>query len=96
MKVKILKAGSVAVLAMFGALAVGCASTGDLQKVKATAQDAQQTAQQAMQTAQQANQTAMEAKSSASDAQSTANQALSLAQQNAEKMNRMYQHSQRK
>lgn len=96
MKVKILKAGSVAVLAMFGALAVGCASTGDLNKVKATAQDAQQTAQQAMQTANHANQTALEAHSAASSAQSTANQALSLAQQNAEKMNRMYQHSQRK
>lgn len=96
MKVKFLKAGTIALLAIFGALAAGCASTQDLQKVKATAQDAQQTAQQAMQTAQQANQTAMQAKRQASDAQSTANQALSLAQQNSEKMNRMYQHSQNK
>src|SRR5699024_2590302 len=62
MNSKILKAGSVAAIVTFGALAAGCASTGDLESVKSQATDAQQSAEQAMQTAQQANETAMEAK----------------------------------
>ncbi len=96
MKSKILKAGSVAAIVTFGALAAGCASTGDLEAVKAQATDAQQSAEQAMQTAQQANETAMEAKRMAADAQSTANQALSTAQGNSQRLNRMYMQGQRK
>lgn len=96
MKMKMLKAGSVAAIVTFGALAAGCASTGGAESTKAMAKDAQTTSQQALQTAQQANETATEAKRMAADAQSTANQAMSTAQQNSQRMNRMYMKGQRK
>ncbi|MTD32494.1 Lpp/OprI family alanine-zipper lipoprotein [Paludibacterium denitrificans] len=61
----------------------GCASNGDLEKVRAMAMQAQQTADQANQTANMANQ-------KADQAVNTANQANQTAAETNEKLNRMF------
>lgn len=59
-------------LALFSIIGLaGCASNGDLDAVKALAQQANATAEAALQTANQANGTAQDAKMIAQDAQAT-------------------------
>ena len=66
-------------LAVAASLVVGCASTGDLEAVRALAQQAQADAQMA--------------KDSANQALSTGNEAMALASATDERINRMFKRS---
>jgi murein lipoprotein len=64
----------------------GCATTGDLEKVRATADQANATASRAAQTADEAKGMASQAMQKAEDAQACCNQ-------NTERLNRMFKKS---
>jgi murein lipoprotein len=70
-------------------LAVGCATTADLEKVKAIATDAKQSADQA-------GQTASEAKSMASQAMQKADESKACCDDVNQKIDRMFHKSMRK
>ena len=76
----------IAALALVAGLSVGCASTGELEKVRQQATAAQSTANEARQTAETALATANEAKSLAADAQARSRRV-------EESVNRMFKRS---
>lgn len=97
MKKTALKASA---LALFLAMAAGCATTSQLEEVKATADRAAADAAAAASTVEAARAAADRAAQAASSAQSTADQALSAATEaqacckaNRESMERMFQKS---
>ncbi|MDQ2696880.1 MAG: Lpp/OprI family alanine-zipper lipoprotein [Pseudomonadota bacterium] len=77
---------SVSIVAVAAALTAGCASTGDVDSLRAEIQSAQAAAQQAQQTAQQANQTAQQALQ-------VANEAKAMSTDTDERINRMFRQS---
>lgn len=76
----------VAGLGLVVSLSVGCATTGDLEEVRAEARQAQATANDAKSTADAALATANEARSMAGEA-------LSSSQANTERLNRVFRRS---
>ncbi|HKJ09015.1 MAG TPA: Lpp/OprI family alanine-zipper lipoprotein [Gammaproteobacteria bacterium] len=84
----------LALAAMVAVLGLsGCASTSELEKVRAMAQQAQNTAQQAQQSADQAMNTAKQAQSTADAAAKSADKANQCCKHTNEKIDRMFKKS---
>ncbi|MCP5423940.1 MAG: hypothetical protein H6970_02560 [Gammaproteobacteria bacterium] len=76
----------LAVFVLVAGLGAGCATTSDLEEVRAEARQAQATANDAKSTADSALATATEARSAA-------NEAMSCCQANTERLNRVFRRS---
>lgn len=82
---------TVKMLALFIAIGLtGCATTQDIESVRALAEQANATADAALRTANEANATAQEAKSIAQDANATAQNANATSAATEEKIDRMF------
>lgn len=84
------------ILAGFVAGAAGCVSSGDLEEVRAMAQEAQSTAQSAESTANSAESTAENAQQTADRAMKAAQEAKDCCEANSKRIERMFEKSQRK
>lgn len=103
MKRSIAISAKLTALAAVTGLALGCASTQELDEIRSIAEEAQRTAQQAENTANAAQSTAQEAQETAAQAQDAADRAHRLAEDaqqccraNEEKIDRMFEKSQQK
>jgi murein lipoprotein len=85
-----------AVIAVAAGLVAGCASTSDLERVEATANNAQSEARAAQQAATGAQSTAREAAAAAAEAQRTASEAQRCCNENTERLDRAFKRSMHK
>jgi hypothetical protein len=87
---------NIAIMAAFLGLGVGCASTGELEKVKQQLAQVEATADQANTQSDEANAAADAAMAAAEEAKVMAEESAACCTANTEKMNRMFNEVQQK
>ena len=87
------KALKLTIVAMVASLAVGCASTSDIENLQTQVDDLKSSVSKASSDAASANSAASDAASRAAAAESAANRAASLAEETNSKLDRMFKKS---